>query len=644
MACLNQPAKSFFPLEEKLNGKEKNGCPSQAKNNPDSVCFHPPLGGCTYSNLDERPLEVSLVVLNKGHSLAQSYPEENFIHLIVSGEGNSFVEAHKKGADNAYSKYAQMIQTKVTNLYLQHVKMASSEYREEITKNVETFLSLSTRDILLVGIKEIFSWNGYEGGKKYCFSRYVLNKKISGESIQKQAQKIYREIVAIQNRLKDKEMERGERERLALEGLRKIFELDVLEGQCLYFGKSISVDFSPMKILCTETISLAGKRKEKAPEARNLEELNQSFREALKFYQEAFKYRPDRPFLEENVKRLKKQIACPQCQKTLGEVSQQHWKLRSREKQLKENLDPDETRRLSLEVLGIIMELRKKVRCENCKFFQISRSHKLLKDFNSLEDGCVIRIYQYGRELEQRGDPESLEEALKIYSRIREYRPRDSQAASYILRVKRRLPCKKCNFSGKCDLCQGQKGEWSQCSQCQGQGRYTRQCSTCKGSGQSKCSTCNGYGRIQTACQYCQGGWINCTTCQGKGGILAYCATCRGRGRLRCVYGRCQYCRFSGIVYCSVCRGSGKILQRCSTCGGKGKGVCPYCRGVASSSQQCSTCGGQGRSGLCGTCQGQGRMSSACTTCGGRGQVWKICSRCFGKGTCAVCGGQGHRP
>ncbi|MFT4543254.1 MAG: hypothetical protein ACI835_005723 [Planctomycetota bacterium] len=592
------------------------------------------LGSCAAtSNLDERPPWAMESRLPSAHPLASQYDEEDYFLVVGLGTGASVVGAGDVAAENgeqalrkalvrATSAAGQAGGLEGAEAYQGRVEALASEYSDRM-------LSQSSR---------IITWDGFEDETKYFYGLYALEKRAAADIALNIASERYDQLSALTARI-DQAGDDPAAEPLALEAMARIQELRVLKQTVASLGHASGArwidDFSELEVTCAEDVHAAGRRREAVGQENDL-------REALAFYREAARCRPD-PLLDQAIARVENRLPCGDCKQYVSESWSQLDALEDLNRRMEGVTDPAQRGRLAVEaVSGAAMF---KNLCAHPHAFYAERVGQI-NEFvtrsafvGDLDQRAVKIVYECGEHFERQGTEASLEEALGLYSRCSAYRP-DRVLDGRILEVKRQLPCTTCGHSntvdpGVCTHCDGSRGANYACSRCNSSQFFRGNCSGCSGDGLDDCGNCSTRGWEWEDCRDCSGGEVTCFSCDGQGHSGGgSCMSCSGSG---------TFGFYPNEMVCFSCSGSGREMQiTCFGCGGDGDQTCGYCDGDARVQGDCHRCNGDGRSGNCPTCGGARVLDYPCDSCRD-GTEWHNCGPCNGAGKCSTCSGSGHR-
>lgn len=596
--------------------------------------------GCASSNLDDRPAWAQGSELPPGHPLARNYPSSRYITQVIHSTGSTFQAASDAAKEKARTTFARMILSKVTSIYQQRTQNISNQYRESLEKNIDSYIQISSKDILISGLKEILAWgDGYEGDKRYYFACYALDKVRAGNTLGGMTLEKYRDLEEINRRLTSAPGQL-EKERLALEFLKASLEFDALYYQAQFFEKKIP-QVTNAKALKQDCLSIVSQ----AIESRMISSTPKDLEEALKFAEDSLQYQTS-SVVQGKIMEIKRRLPCTEC-------NFQKFCIQCRG--TKGGLITCPRCQGNLEV---------NITCSRCK-----------GDGKDICSGCngAGRVSTPCANCQSRGRITCVTCGGQGYL---EGKCRACQGQGALM-------CRTCRGQGKmtlnqkirqiCASCRGRR--YLLCSTCQGQGflwavkngrRYKRSCP-------SHCN--NGYARQRVTCRTCGGrkmfmGTL-CRTCRGQGYEILNqvpCPTCRGQGGFYKGVSRvviCSACQGRRYFVCSKCQGRKVLRVRCDNwapskitglfpggfssqqkfCDGMKTTLCPQCGGRTKIQVNCNTCQGSGRIGVCSQCQGTGQVRVSCPRCpqDHKGKVWKNCEHCKGTGLCPTCGGRGHR-
>ncbi|RME83198.1 MAG: hypothetical protein D6785_07005 [Planctomycetota bacterium] len=438
-----------------------------------------------------------------------------------------------------------MIIAKVSSVYQKKTHILATAYRKEIHKQIQAYLKVVTQDILLAGLKKVKSWDGYDGGTKYYFACFVLDKVIAGNVIQDKARETYEALKSVSQNMKLPS--RMERERAALEALKYITNFELLKQQALFFGRRVPAfkDLQRLKQYCLRVVYQAIEERMASSSRKELEE-------ALEFAQKSLKYYPSN-IVQGKILEIKRRLPCIECGFTGKCV---HCKGKRGKLYL----------------------------CPTCRGNQ------------RVYTKCPV-CGPYGEGKRGDGKANCSQCAGTGYIGV------PCQFCNGVGRV----TCPTCKgkgfFVGKCRKCKGRKV--LPCGNCYGKGTVIAPngrpmiCPVCKGRKFFSCNLCKGTGILRYRCEpsaslwlvgiflknpsfrykFCNGqGTVPCPQCHGTLKVRTICPQCQGARRI----GTCPKCNGAGriIVPCPTCppEHKGKIFKSCPHC--KGTGVCPVCKGV----------------------------------------------------------------
>lgn len=495
--------------------------------------------GCTYSNLGDRPDWAKQTELPEKHPLAKKYQRDRYITMVVTGTGKTFAAAKKNAEEEANAAFAKLILTQVTSIYQSQTSTRANQYRASVKKEVESFVKLSARQVLLSGLRELLAWDGYEEEKIYYFACYALDKIQAGNSIEKRALQKRQELEELAREL-DRQGQDRQRGRLALQAIQVSLQFQLLYYQAQFFERDIPV-FKNIERLKQKSLRMAFQAINQRMEAGGESNLE----EALKFAEECTNYTSSQ-VLHGKILAIKRKLPCLEC-KFSGKCIQCTGK--------KGELVTCPTCRGNGQVYVTCATCRGdgKQSCSRCNGTKgISQRCNKCRGRGKLRcPTCRGKGWLAGK-------------------------------------------CGRCRGRGKfaCTQCRGQgrvynpyQRRWVVCPRCAGRRVFV--CPNCRGQGRVrvKC-TANAYQKLAEALsgsrrsryQYCNGtGRADCDRCQGRGQERVTCPQCQGTGR----HGTCPRCNGSGrvIATCSTCppQHKGKVWRNCSHC--QGKGLCPVCKG-----------------------------------------------------------------
>jgi len=592
------------------------------------------LGSCAAtSNLDERPTWAMESRLPADHPLSSQYDEEEHFMVVALGTGATVVGASEVADENGDEALRKALVRATSGsqaagglegaeAYSQRVDGLANEYSERM-------LSQSTR---------LMTWDGFEDETKYFYGLYSLEKEAASDIALNIASERYDQLTALRERIEQSE-DSGVAEPLALDAMARIQELRVLKQTVISLGHGSGArwidDFSELEVACSENVHAAGRRREADGKESDL-------REALAFYREAARCRPD-PLLDQAIARVEYRLPCENCKTFVSESWSQLEALEDLNLRLTAVTDVGQRGRVGVEAVAGTARLSA-LRSHPHAFFVERTAH--IEDFTSrtafvgdLDQRAVRVVYESGQHFEDQGTESGLEEALGLYTHCAAQRP-DRVLDGRILEIKRQLPCTNCGRSqtvspGVCPRCSGSRGDTVACQRCSGSQFFRDTCSGCEGDGLDDCGRCSTRGWEWEDCRSCSNGQLRCSSCNGNGATGGgSCMSCSGSG---------TFGYYPNEVMCFSCGGSGRETETtCFGCWGNGVVSCGSCGGDARTQETCGRCNGDGRSGNCPTCDGARLLNYNCDGCND-GTEWHNCQSCSGAGKCAVCNGTGHR-
>lgn len=493
--------------------------------------------GCSSTNLHQRPEWAKSSTIPKGQE--KKYPPEKFIVQVVTGVGGTLSDSEKAAQQEANKVFARMISTKVTSLYQSRTQEVSDQYRTNLKKNIDSYINLMAKDILLAGLQKITNWDGYEKDKIYYFACYVLDKEVAGKTIEQSAQNKFKALQESQKQMNSASNIK-EKELAALQALQHIMEFELLMQQALFFSLKIPIfqNGQTLKQECLKIVYRAIEDRMRASASQK------DMEEALEFAQKTLEYYPS-GVVQGKITALQQSLPCTECGR-------------------KGYCIKCNGQRGFLFYCGKCKGNKKVwVKCSTCN-----------GDGRQACPQCNDTGIQYApcNFCGQTGRVKC--PTCRGTGKV--------MAQCNVCNGTRAVECQACAGNGSVQDVNGAK---ISCKACNGGGRVG--CKTCKETGQ-RGYTCEaslarilpdkfkGQGKLRHL--FCDGtGQSVCPQCDGRGKRSVRCSGCGGSGRV----GVCSACNGRKQLYvdCDVCppEHKGKIKKICEHC--KGTGKCPVCKG-----------------------------------------------------------------